>query len=470
MIPVATAAQTRAMDSAVINDIGISCSTLMELAGKGLAEALHERFPCGVIAVFSGPGNNGGDGYVAARWLSLWGRTVRIWGAHPKSEEAAVNRSLCERMGIDFMSPKDAATGATIAVDALLGTGSRRAPSGEIAQALEAMSAVPTVVAVDIPTGIDTDTGQNMGGALESKLTVTLGRWKPGLLASPGCDLAGEICCVDLGLDLSMLADNKLAQPFAKLLQRADIDNWRPQLGQGDAKWDRGHVAIVAGGGAATLAAHGAFRGGAGLVTLLAPKPTWDTFHGLWPEVILAEPGTLNPSRHDTVVIGPGLGVEHGQTVLEIWQQYPGSVVADADALTILASHTHTTPTDRPRVITPHSAEASRLLRCTRAEVEADRFSAVEQLSKSYTAVLKGPHTLIADSSIWVNRRGSARLATAGSGDVLAGMIGGLLASGVQPDRAAAIAAWDHAEAGETMPPGGTASDLVDALAQGKSG
>jgi NAD(P)H-hydrate epimerase len=439
-------------------------SVLMEIAGRGVAATIHERFPLGEIAILCGPGNNGGDGYVAARWLTHWGRDVRVWGASPKTEDAALNRRLCERMDIPFLSAVDAVAGATIAVDALLGTGQRDAPRGEIQQALTALSQAPQRVAVDIPTGVHPDTGQVLGDAIAYALTVTLGRWKAGLLCAPGCALAGDVYCVDIGLDLAHTVDPSLAHSAAHLIERSDIESWRPHVESTDAKWDRGHVAVLAGGGAAVLAAHGAFRGGAGMVTLLAPKSDWEHFHGLWPEVILAVPETLNPKRHDVVVVGPGLGTQQPNQVLDLWNDYPGGVVADADAITILASKAHCTPGDRPRIITPHVAEAARLLRCERAEVEAHRFAAMTRLNNFGTVVLKGPHTLIGPDILWVNPTGSSRLATAGTGDVLAGLIGGLLATGIPPAHAAAIGVWDHGAAGQRMPEDGTASDLIEAI------
>jgi len=466
MIPAATAAQTRTLDHAVIDGMGVPGRTLMEVAGRGVASAIHRRFPVGDIAILCGPGNNGGDGYVAARWLHLWGRKVRLFGMDSTSPETLVNRHLCEQLGLPFSSPEVAVTGAAVAVDALLGTGQSKAPRGPIVHALKALSTARHVVAIDIPTGVHADTGQDLGGAVSCALTLTIGRWKLGLLCAPGCALAGDVQLIDIGLDLALTIDPSLL-PTAHILEDADIAAWRPHPAATDAKWDRGHVGILGSRGAATLAAHGAFRSGAGLVTLFAPKTEWDHFHGLWPEVIMAEPEQLDPKRHDVVVVGPGLGVENIDPVLALWNDFPGGVVADADALTILAKHEHQTPTDKARIITPHTAEAGRLLGVSRDSVEADRFAAIEQLNQFGTAVLKGPCTLIGPSPVWVNPRGSSRLATAGSGDVLAGMIGGLLAAGLSPAHAAACGTWAHGIGGERMPEGGTASDLVDALPQG---
>lgn len=469
MIPVHTAAQVRAMDAAVIDGAQVPGRLLMELAGKGVAEHIQERFPHGRVAVLCGPGNNGGDGFVVARWLANWGREVCIWAMETKTPDALCNRSLCHQMGLDFVSLESAVSDTSVIVDALLGTGQQAAPRDEVRAAVVAMADAPARVAIDLPTGLHADTGQAPGVVVDAHLTVTLGKWKRGLLAEPGRTLAGDVVCVDIGLDLAAMIDPSMAQADAWLLERADIDAWRPRVPAGAAKWDRGHVAILGGGGASVLAAHGAFRGGAGLVTLLAPESRWEHLHGLWPEVILAKPETLDPRRHDVIVIGPGLGINEAaiEQVIELWNTWPGAVVADADALTIMASQrpqVHT-PSDGVRVVTPHTAEAARLLGGDRAGVEADRFTAIHRLSGYGVAVLKGPNTLIGGDRIWINPTGSSKLATAGTGDVLAGMIGGCMATGVGAAQSAAVCVWDHGSAGSAMAPGATASDLLHALA-----
>lgn len=472
MRPIFSASRVRALDEAVITGLGVPGAQLMELAGRGAAEIIAAKMPPGPVAVLCGPGNNGGDGYVLARWLALWGREVRLWVAlPPATPDAATNHALCQRMGLPLLALDAALSGASVAVDALLGTGQRSAPRGAILEGVRALAGRSSVVAIDLPTGLDADTGQPLSkDVVAASRTIALGALKPGLLCEPGATLAGTVDLVDIGLDLARLHDPALAEPDARELSAEAVAAWTPALPLGAAKWDRGHVAIRANGGAAVLAAHGALRGGAGLVTLLAHRQDWDRLHGLLPEIILAEPRALDSRRHDVLVLGPGLGTSpsEAEEVAALWVEHPGAVVADADALTLLADGVPPLVT-APRVITPHVAEAARLLGRARAEVEGDRFGAARALlpwvGPRGAALLKGRNTLIASpEGLLLNPTGSPRLATAGSGDVLAGLVGALLAQRLSAPRAAALAAWRHGRAGERLPVHGSASDLLEIL------
>ena len=478
MIRVLPAAVVRDLDAATITGLGLPGHTLMELAGRAAATELRARWPGARVAVLCGPGNNGGDGYVLARWLGLWGHEVRLWASGAaRGDDAVRNAALCNAQGLrPCRGFGEALDGAEVVVDALLGTGQRSAPRGGVAEAVrrlgEARAGGAAVVALDLPTGLDADTGQVLDPTgelvVEADLTVTFGFAKPAFWAMPGTALAGEVEVVDIGLDLGFLQEPQLAEAGHRLLEAPDIDGWRRGRREAEAKWDRGHVAVLGRRGAAVLAAHGAFAAGCGLVSLLLPPAEQLRLPGLRPEVILGEEDQLDPARHDVVVVGPALGADQRDRVLELWREHPGPLVADADALTALAAAPAPAPPGRARVLTPHSAEAARLLGCSRAEVEADRFGAARRLSDAYacTVVLKGPGTLLAapGEPLRINPRGSAALATAGTGDVLAGLLGGHLALGLGPLEAACVAAWEHGAAGETLPPRGTASDLLGAL------
>lgn len=462
MIPVSTADQVRALDKQVIEHWGIEGRVLMEIAGQNAARHIAERFsPCRV-AVLCGPGNNGGDGYVIARYLALWGFDVVLWASgEAKSPDARANRALCERMGLSFVGLEELGA-AQLKIDALLGTGQDSAPRGTLAEGVAALHGAAPVVAVDFPTGVHANTGQALGEPATAALTVTLGRLKPGLLAMPGAALSGEVVVVDIGLGL---ADDG-AQHTAMLLEESDVAAFLAEASRGNAKWDRGHVAIRAGGGAAVLVARGALAMGPGLVSVLAPREEWVRMKGLPPEVILGTPEDLDHKRHDVLVMGPGLGQQHDTEVRALWSGFSGPVVADADAISILAKEP-ASPKEgvQPRFITPHSAEAARLLGKQRDEIEADRFGAIRDLEPWGTAVLKGPCSLIGwRGDVWVNPTGGDRLATAGTGDVLAGMVGALAARDLRPHHAMCAAVWLHGRAGEGLPPRGTASDLLAVL------
>lgn len=464
MIPVCGSAGTRGLEQALFASLAMPAHTLMEVAGRGAAAEIHARWPGKPVAVLCGPGNNGGDGFVIARWLALWGHPVRWWAPLPSAtEESRLNRRMLElHLGPPSPSAADAVRPASIAVDAMLGTGQKAAPRGFAVEGLAALTAAPLRVAIDLPTGLCAETGQVLGPPLlPFALTLTLGRHKPGLWCAPGHHLAGERLLIDIGLDLVPAPP----PPDAWLLEAGDVAAWLPTEDPSSVKWQRGHVAIRAAGGAAVLAAHGAFRSGAGLVTLLLPRAEWPGLHGLWPEVILAEPERLDPARHDALVFGPGLGLQVGDELRGLWESFEGSMVLDADGLTLLARLGLLHPADRVRALTPHAAEAGRMLGLSTAEVDRDRLSALARLRAFGTPLLKGPCTLVgAPDGAWINPTGSVALATAGTGDVLAGLVGGYLARGLPAERALALAAWRHGRAGEQVGVGATASDVVEAL------
>lgn len=482
---VGSAAQVRELDRRVIEGLGVSGLALMELASRGVAEAVRDRFATearrGVIVV-CGPGNNGGDGYGAARWLHGWGLPVAVISlAAQSSGDAGAMRSAAVRAGV----PEIEELGACgVIVDAVLGTGLTRRVEGPTAQWIAAMNAHPApVVAVDLPTGLDADTGQPHGSCVTAAHTVTFGRWKAGLFTEPGATLAGSVELVDLGFGAADDPDAPLA--VAELADAAELAARWPRRRAGDHKGSVGHLAVVAGssamGGAAVLACRGALRAGAGLVTLITPQGALVRLAGLPPEVMVqaAAPGdrfeaapSVDLDRFDAVIAGPGLG---GGAPLApalagwlrgLWANHPAPVAFDADALPAAVG-----PGAGPRVITPHPGEAGRLLGRTAAAVQEDRLAAAVALATDgRVALLKGPRTLVAGGGVrpCFNLTGGPVLATGGSGDVLLGVVGSLLARGVDPRDAARLAAWVHGAAGDRLadrrPQGWVATDIAEAL------
>lgn len=476
MMPVCRAATSRAVDAHLIDALGIPGRALMELAGAGADAALAALWPGAPLTVLCGPGNNGGDGAVVARWAATRGVPVRVgWARPPSTPDAVANAALLARLGVWEGTVEQALAGATgVLVDALLGTGQSAAPRGPIAVAVAGLRAARAagrpIVALDLPTGLCADTAQALGGpsqVVEADLTLAFGTWKPAHLLAPGRFWCGDTRLVSIGAAAAAPTGGPL--PDGHRVEAADVAAWLPPVAPAAAKWDRGHVAVRAEGGAGVLAAAGAFAAGAGLVTLLADPGRWSALHGLPPEVILAPPSALDPARHDTLVLGPGLGRGPAEAaeVLHAWAAFPGPLVADADALTHLAAAGPPPPAGGLRLLTPHVAEAARLLGVPRSAVEADRLGALEALAAWGTPLLKGPGTLVGGGPPWFVPAGSPALATAGTGDVLAGMVGALLAGGLAPREALAAAAHLHGTAGERMPPRGTASDLLRALRSG---
>lgn len=478
-----TAAQVRALDAEVIHTVGVPGVCLMETASRAVAEAVrtHHRDAAGRgVVVVCGPGNNGGDGYGCARWLASWGIPVRVWSLSGHSKgDAAVMREACRSLGVPSCSGLGE---AGLVVDAVFGTGITRNVEGAYADVLRAMNeAGCPIVAVDIPSGLHTDTGAALGVAVRATRTVTFGWTKLGLLAEPGADLAGEVEVADIGLGAA-----RGVLPAAELPDAADLAPLWPRRGDADHKTRSGHLLMIAGSrnlaGAAVLACRGALAAGAGLVTLVAPRGATPRLAALPPEVMLFESGPdgrLAPppdaalERRTAVVAGPGLGngvADLGRDLstwlTTLWQDLPIPVLFDADALPCARG---TAPA--PRVVTPHPGEAGRLLGRAPTEVQADRFGAVTDLAHDgRVAVLKGRNTLIghAGSPVSVNPTGNPALATGGSGDVLSGIIGALLARGVDARDAARLGVWVHGRAADLLvgirPTGWTAGDVADAV------
>lgn len=453
MIPVYTSTDIRTWDQELIGK-GFPSHTLMELAGKGAAEYLNRHHKNSSFAIFCGSGNNGGDGYVIARWLLLWGHDVSVvCVSPPKTQDAICNAKWCKAP----IKTTEELSHVHVVIDAMLGTGQNREPTGNYKNCIETIHDLhksgSTVYALDLPTGVNPSTGTPFG---EKFVPVdgcfSFGKPKHALYRN--ADM-GSIIHIDIGFGLIAPP----TKPHSYLIEKEDLQRWWPIENSSFAKWNRGHVAIVARGGAAVLAAHAALIMGAGLVSIVCPQEDWNAMKGLRPEVMHARSVVID--RHDCIVFGPGI-TEYEQ-FSELWHTYPKPMVLDAGGISLLAQQKERR-SSYDRVLTPHSAEAGRLLRIPRKEVEQTPFEVVKELQKFGFSILKGPYTKIGSDPSWIAPKGSIQLATAGSGDILSGMIGALLAKGVSPRTSSAIACTIHAYAGMSMSKGETASDLLEKL------
>jgi NAD(P)H-hydrate epimerase len=472
MRAVVTAAEMRALDRATIEDIGIPAFTLMETAGRAVAHVAMEMLEqAGHIAVVCGPGNNGGDGFVAARVLRDLGHEAVVYLAAPRESvkgDAATHLAILERAGglvrmIDsrqgLAELGDEIAGAVLAIDALFGVGLARPIAGHLADVVAAINQASQRLSVDIPSGLDADTGRVLGTCVEADGTVTMAALKIALASAPGFAHCGTIDVADIGVPSGVLATQAI---HAGLVEESDVADWIPRGGLLDHKGSRGHVVVIGGmpgmRGAGRLCATAALRSGAGLVTLAtASDVTADD--SVMTKALPTQLGELLAGK-SAVVIGPGLGQS------EPAAGWVGEVLAsgipavlDADALNLIAGIVQTVQNAAgPVVLTPHPGEAARLLGITTAEVEADRLAAARALAARAHAVvvLKGARTIVCDGTIEddycsINPTGGPELATGGSGDVLAGVIGALLAQGVSAVDAARAAVWVHGLAGERL-------------------
>jgi hydroxyethylthiazole kinase-like uncharacterized protein yjeF len=454
--------------------------TLMRRAAAGLAAvsaSLLLRSPGYVygarVVVLAGSGDNGGDALYAGALLARRGAAVIAIAAGPKAHpggsaefRAAGGRITADAGPIDA-GPVDA---ADLIIDGLLGIGGRgglREPfAGLAARAELARLDGATVVAVDLPSGIDADTGVVEGPAVRADVTVTFGAIKPGLLIDPGAGHAGAVELVDIGL-----VPYLTGQPAARAPQHDDIAALLPRPGAESDKYRRGVIGVLAGSdrfaGAAVLATGGAIRGGAGMVRVLTGPIPAAAVRQTWPEAVLTvhsedagQDLIASVGRVQAWVAGPGMGTdEHAAARLAGVLATDLPVLVDADGLTIL-SQVGGLPRQAPTLITPHAGELARLLRTDAASVEARRLEHARRAAAELgaTVLLKGSTTVIAqpgEEPVLVNPTGTPWLATAGTGDVLSGLAGSLLAQGLAPAEAALVAAYLHGLAARLAAAGG---------------
>jgi NAD(P)H-hydrate epimerase len=477
MVYALTEASARAAEERAVAELDMTLADLMRRAGTAVARELRLRVPYGDVAILAGKGNNGGDGWVVSRELHTSGRTVTVYSAvAPESLEGiagdAARDAIDAGVRVDVVEEMESSAlqGLAAIVDAMFGigfTGEVRAPYASWIEAVNASDA--TVFSVDLPSGVETDTGYTASHAVNADVTVTFSAPKIGILNYPGAGSAGDVVVADLGIPWGFLGN----PGDLEIWEPADYGMLVPVARPDDHKNARGRVLIVAGSGAfpgaAALATLGAQRMGAGYVTVAVPeaiasivqtKLTSAVVVGLPqnPSSTLASKVTdeiLDVAREfDAVVVGPGMTVAHGAAVVarSLVKDVEVPLVLDADGLNAMvdAAETLSARTSKT-VITPHPGELARLLDTTPAEIQSDRLRHGRALSGSQlTCVLKGAHTVVsgADRQV-ITLAGGPSLATAGTGDVLAGMIGALLAQGLEPFEAGALGAYLHGCAGD---------------------
>ncbi|UCD35310.1 MAG: NAD(P)H-hydrate dehydratase [Nitrospiraceae bacterium] len=503
MLKVATAQEMQQIDSRTIEKYGIDGTVLMERAGLSVVARINELLTSraelrgqGKVMVLAGGGNNGGDGLVIARLLHNQGTDVEVYLSVPPRSlrgDARINYRAARKFGVRISPISSFMRGhrsCSILVDALLGTGLSREVSFPLSGTIRKINRVSCpVVSVDIPSGISSDTGQEMGFAVKADLTVTFGLPKRGHLLHPGAAHAGRLVIEEIGFPRTLLESDRIR---VNLVQKGDISSLIPPRPVYSHKGTYGHVLIVAGSrgktGAALMAARACLRSGAGLVTIGIPETLVNAFQSrVTEEMILPLPdrgdGTLSAEaaggiagflekKGTVLAFGPGLGSDQEIVRLAAFliKKCRVPMVIDADGLNAIAGNVHLLRQSRvPVILTPHAGEMARLmkkgpvqrgkrsgdddLRGVREELQQDRIHAAMFFAKANKVilVLKGAPTVTAtqDGEAFVNSSGNPGMATAGTGDVLTGMISSLLAQGLAPCDAAVAGVYLHGAAGD---------------------
>ncbi|HEY1233069.1 MAG TPA: NAD(P)H-hydrate dehydratase [Candidatus Binatia bacterium] len=507
---VVTAEQMREMDRLTIQKYGVPSLTLMERAGRSIAQAILERFSRhakkGVLVV-AGKGNNGGDGFVVARLLkkkripcevALLARREELSpdAAHNCNSFLKLKGQVSEIGADDLGVLGERARKSGLVVDAILGTGVKSEVRGLYASAINSINACGLpIVAVDIPSGVHTDTGAALGAAVQAELTVALGFAKRGEVIYPGIDHVGNLSVADIGLAAQAIAEVK---PDTELLEPETVRALVPRRAADTHKGSYGHVLVIAGSrgkaGAAILASRAAMRCGAGLTTLAAPRSLNNIFASSLIEV-MTEPlressaEELEPlgdhdwgcliERKDVLLFGPGIGVGPATQTHLRWLLRNLAIpwVIDADGLNNLAleidrlKQAKTAP-----VLTPHPGEMARLTEKSTAEVNRDRVEIARTFALGHRChvVLKGARTVIATASgkIFINPTGNPGMASGGMGDALGGILAALLAQGLRPEDAMKLGVYLHGFVGDRVAAskgsiGLIASDIIEGLPEG---
>jgi hydroxyethylthiazole kinase-like uncharacterized protein yjeF len=498
MLKIATSEEMQQIDRLTIEKYGIAGTILMERAGLSVVAKINDFFPDQKVLVLCGGGNNGGDGLVIARVLHNQGRDVQVFLSAPPDNlkgDAEINYAAARKFGVRIHSIKNFLTHdpslhahGCLIVDALLGTGlSRevRAPLTDVIRKVNRMSA--PVVSVDIPSGISSDTGQIMGCAVKARYTVTFGLPKRGHFLYPGAEHAGQLFIEHIGFPRALLESEKIR---INLVQKEDVITLLPARPKYSHKGTYGHALIVAGSrgktGAALMTAKACLRTGAGLVTIGVPETLLSTFQSrVTEEMVLPLPdkgnGTLSykaaggildflKKRGNVLAIGPGLSVDNemSRLVKLLVSESRVPMVIDADGLNALADNIDVLrKSSAPVILTPHPGEMARLLlmgarvtgqrsgAAARPEIEKDRLNVALLFAKKTKTclVLKGVPTVTAtpQGEAFINSTGNPGMATAGTGDVLTGMISALLAQGMSPANASVVGVYMHGLAGDII-------------------
>lgn len=483
-----TAEAMREVDRAAIEELGLPSLVLMENAAIGVVEAIGESFgEAESAAIFCGPGNNGGDGLAIARHLSVRGWEVRIFlvaGGRQLSGDAATQLAICRKAELavmevstaaDLAGAAEAAAECDLAVDALFGTGLARPLEGLFADAVEAINDLPIpCVAVDLPSGLSGSQAQPIGPHVEADLTVTFAAPKVAHVFPPAADSVGEMVVADLGIPTRLVEDVEEEAGDLHLLVGDELAELIPERDPDSHKGDYGHALIVAGSpgkaGACILASRAAVRAGAGLVTAAVPEPILQTVDlGSIESMTLALPvgasGHLAERAADAVLeaaegkaalaLGPGLGQEPSTVaaIRRIALECPLPLVLDADGINAFAGKAGDLAGRRAEtILTPHPGELGRLLGISTAQIQEDRIAAARGAAEETGAIviLKGHMTLVASgTAVFVNPTGNPGMATGGTGDVLTGLIAGLLAQGIDALDAAVLGVYLHGLAGD---------------------
>ncbi|HEY3864972.1 MAG TPA: NAD(P)H-hydrate dehydratase [Solirubrobacteraceae bacterium] len=509
LTPLLDAETMRGVDRWAIEERGVPSLELMERAGAGVARIVERLVPDGAAVVVCGKGNNGGDGLVVARLLRGAGRSVTVVCAAPPGDFTGDARVNLERLpgegplelSEDRARVERALGEASVIVDALLGTGFEGEPRGAVGEAIEAVNAGHApgamVVSVDVPSGVDASTGAASGAAVRATATATFHAGKPGLWIAPGKTHAGTVETIEIGIPRGWPGETKIGliapSVFAKL----------PRRGPSSTKFISGHVLIVGGSrgltGAPRMAAHAAMRAGAGYVTAFVPASLQPILATAGPPELMTKglpddgDGGLTAAGVESVLdatgrggalaLGPGLGRSDGAVAFarELARKAEVALVLDADGLNAHAGLLgELSARSAPTVLTPHAGELGRLLEVGSEEIERERLRHVRAAAAQARAivVLKGDDTLIAEPSgrVAVSPGATPALATAGTGDVLTGVISALLAAGLDPFTAAAAGVSLHAQAGreaargQGSAEGVVASDVIAALPAARGG